>query len=165
MKYGLLPARFAATCFTLAICLTSSFAEPSGDKKEKEKPSGKKPLVKVRHTSAYKNAHIIVNRGEHTIVPIRSILVLPEKLKSHVVDKPSGKLILWPQFKRKNQNLIWTLEVTLDQVKGITPISESKLDDLTKLNRVVVALYRGHPVSVVRPKKKDDSKEPTTEKK
>jgi len=162
MKYGLLSAHLLVTFFATSLCLTSVNAEPDQDSDKKEKPTGKKPLVKVKHTSAYKNAHIIVNRGEHTIVPIRSILLLPKTLKSHVVEKPSGKFVLWPQFKIKHQSLIWTLEVTLDQVKGITPISESKIKDLTKLNRVVVALYRGHPVSVVRPKKKDEDKEPAT---
>ena len=121
---------------------------------EKKKISGKKPMVKVKHTTLYKNSHIISHRGEHTIIPKNSIIILPGHLKRRVTDKPDGEFILWPNFKLMNKDWIWTLEVSLDQAKGITPISEKKIKDLEKLNRVVVALYRGNPVSVLPSKKK-----------
>ncbi|WP_435893838.1 hypothetical protein [Oceaniferula spumae] len=87
-------------------------------------------------------------------MPKNSILFLPDKLKTRVVEKPSGKFVLWPFFKLRNQQWIWTYEVTLDQAKGIKPLPKGTLEQFSKLNRVVVALYRGHPVSVIPPKSK-----------
>ncbi|NNJ87183.1 MAG: hypothetical protein HKP20_08430 [Akkermansiaceae bacterium] len=139
--------------------MVSADAEPKQGSEEIKKITGKKPLVTVKHTTLYKNSHIIVNRGEHTIIPKRSILVLPDRLKSRVTKKPSGKFVLWPEFKKTNQDWIWTFEVTLDQAKGITPLPEGRMKDLAKLNRVVVALYRGNPVSVLPPRKKDTDKD------
>lgn len=134
--------------------LSTSHAQKAAGAEEKKNSSGKKALVKVKHTTLYKNSHILVGRGQHTIVPKNSILVLPETLKSRVAAKPSGTFVLWPDFKRSNQDWLWTSEVSLDQAKGITPLPEKKMKDLEKLNRVVVALYRGNPVSVLPAKKK-----------
>ncbi|BDS08517.1 hypothetical protein NT6N_35570 [Oceaniferula spumae] len=137
------------------LCFAPLCAEPTAEKKAQNEPSAaRKPLVTVKHTSLYKNSHILSNRGEHCIVPKNSILFLPDKLKTRVVEKPSGKFVLWPFFKLRNQQWIWTYEVTLDQAKGIKPLPKGTLEQFSKLNRVVVALYRGHPVSVIPPKSK-----------
>ena len=138
----------------LSIC--SAQAEPVTGASENKKPlTGKKPIVKVKHTSLYKNSHIISHRGEHAIIPKRSILFIPESLKSRVIEKPTGKFVLWPFFKQRNQDWIWTYEVTLDQAKGIKPLPEGKLKQFEGLNRMVVALYRGNPVSVLTPPNKE----------
>ena len=157
MKTGF-STRFVATLLTSGLCVLSAQADTTQGAEEKKKISGKKPIVTVKHTTLYKNSHIIVNRGEHTIIPKRSILFLPERIKTRVVEKPTGTFVLWPTFKRNNQNWIWTYEVTLDQAKGITPLPEGKIKDFAKLNRMVVALYRGNPVSVL-PPKQDSSKD------
>lgn len=167
MKKGI-PVRYITILFASSLALGSVNAETAQGSEEKKKTSGKKALVKVKHTSLYKNSHIIVNRGQHTIIPKKSILVLPDRLKTRVVEKATGKFVLWPNFKHTNQDWIWTFEVTLDQAKGITPLPDGRIKDLAKLNRVVVALYKGNPVSVLSPKKeeegnlnKDSSKEAT----
>jgi len=157
MKTGF-PAKLIVVFLASSLGMTAIHADTARGAEEKKKVSGKKALVSVKHTTLYKNSHIIVNRGQHTIIPKKSILVLPEHLKSRVADKPSGEFILWPDFKRSNQDWIWTLEVTLNQAKGITPLPEKKIKDLEKLNRVVVALYLGNPVSVLPPKKKGAEK-------
>ena len=162
MKNGFL-TRFVATFLVSAFCLLPTQAETTQGAEEKKKTSGKKPMVTVKHTTLYKNSHIIVNRGAHTIIPKRSILFLPERIKTRVVEKPTGTFVLWPTFKRNNQDWIWTYEVTLDQAKGITPMPEGKIKDFAKLNRMVVALYRGNPVSVL-PPKQDSTKDSTNKK-
>ena len=115
-------------------------------------------MVKVKHTTLYKNSHILVYRGKHTIIPKNSIIVLPERLKSRVLDKPDGEFILWPEFKTANRDWIWTFEVSLDQAKGSSPLPEDRIEDLSKLNRLVVSLYKGNPVSIL-PAKKESSKQ------
>ncbi|MFK7910279.1 MAG: hypothetical protein AB8F34_06710 [Akkermansiaceae bacterium] len=143
---------------TTYLCIGLAYAEPTTGAEEKKKPTtGKKPIVKVKHTTLYKNSHIITHRGEHAIIPKRSILFIPENLKSRVVEKPSGKFVLWPFFKLRNQEWIWTYEVTLDQAKGKSPIPAGKIKQFEKLNRMVVALYRGNPVSIVAPPKKESA--------
>lgn len=157
MKTGF-PVKLIVVLLATSLGMTAIHADAARGAEEKKKVSGKKALVSVKHTTLYKNSHIIVNRGQHTIIPKKSILVLPEHLKSRVVNKPSGEFILWPDFKRSNQDWIWTLEVSLNQAKGITPLPKKKIKDLEKLNRVVVALYLGNPVSVLPPKRKDTKK-------
>jgi len=151
--------RILAIFLASSFCLASAHAEPAQGAEEKKKISGIKPMVTVKHTSLYKNSHIIVSRGEHTIIPKRSILFLPASLKAKVVEKPTGTFVLWPTFMKKNQNWIWTYEVTLNQAKGISPLAEGKLEGFSKLNRLVVALFRGNPVSVLTPKKEFETKE------
>ncbi len=157
MKNGYI-IRFVATLLASGLCLLSAQADNPQGAEEKKKTSGKKPIVTVKHSTLYKNSHIIVNRGAHTIIPKRSILFLPERIKTRVVEKPSGTFVLWPTFKRNNRDRIWTYEVTLDQARGITPLPEGKMKDFAKLSRMVVALYRGNPVSVL-PPKQDSSKD------
>ncbi|MBT8037473.1 MAG: hypothetical protein KJO21_08005 [Verrucomicrobiae bacterium] len=151
-KYGT-PSRVVLSMMVIPLSLLSAHADNSKGAGEDNKSSGKNSLVKVKHSSLYKNSHIISNNKAHTIVPKRSIVFLPARIKSRVSDQPNGKFILWPSFLKMNRDWIWTFEVTLDQAKGITPIPKGKLKDFSKLNRMVVALYRGNPISILPPKK------------
>ncbi len=165
MKFTLF-TRFALPLFASVLSIGFAQAEPASGAEEKKKPLiGKKPMVKVKHTKLYKNSHIITHRGEHAIIPKRSILFLPQSLKSRVVEKPKGKFVLWPFFKQRNQDWIWTYEVTLDQAKGKAPLPKGKLKQFENLNRVVVALFRGNPVSVMTPAKSDGQGEKDKEQK
>jgi len=143
-----------------AMCLSivDTHSQNSSGAQESKTTTGKKPMVKVKHTTLYKNSHILVYRDKHTIIPKNSIIVLPERLKSRVLSEPDGEFILWPEFKIANRDWIWTFEVSLDQAKGLAPLPEDRVKDLSKLNRVVVSLYKGNPVSILPAKKQNDKK-------
>lgn len=133
----------------MSLCMSGGHAQAGPDAQNQGPTLSKKPLVKVSRRSLYDNSHIIAFRGTHTIVPKNSILFLPSALKGHILDKPDGKFVLWPKFQRDNQPWIWSFEVTLDQAKGLEPLSDQKVKDLERLNRIVIAHYRGNPISVL----------------
>ena len=101
----------------------------------------------------YRQAHILCNRETHTVVPLQSIIYQPAKNESKVTRAPSGKFRFWPDFLPKNRDWLMTFEVTLEQAKGVEPISDKKLEEFAKINRTVIATYRRNPISV-RPFKK-----------
>lgn len=135
-------AFFSILAITL-FSLTTLHAEPAKGSDQQAKP-------KLAHV--YQNAHILANRGLHTVVPLRSIIYLPTKDKANLVEIPSGKFRFWPDFLAKNRSWLTTYEVTLDQAKGLKPIPEEKIEELAKINRTVIATYRRNPISVRPPK-------------
>lgn len=135
-----------ATTLVCAASLRSQVTE-GGEQANNSKP-------KLAHV--YQNAHILSNRGTHTVVPMHSIIYQPTKNQSKVVEIPSGKFRFWPDFLPQNRDWIHTFEVTLDQAKGKKPIPAAKLEEFAKINRTVIATYRKNPISV-RPPKNDDS--------
>lgn len=96
----------------------------------------------------YQKAHILVSRGTHTVIPLRSIIYQPAVNESKVTEVPAGKFRFWPDFLPKNRDWLLTFEVTLDQAKGKEPIPDNKFNEFAKINRTVVATYRGSPISV-----------------
>jgi hypothetical protein len=136
------------SCFSLPILILPLHAESPAAKKGEV--SGKKQTKqKSQIPSLYRNAHILVNRGQHTIIPKGSIIYLPSKDKAKVCDKPSGKFTFWPDFIKKNQSWIWLYDITLKQARGLESIPESKLKEFAKLNRMVVATYRKSLISIL----------------
>ena len=131
-------------------CCASLHAQVKGG----EQTGNSKP--KLAHV--YQNAHILSNRGTHTVLPLNSIIYQPAKNQSKVVEIPSGKFRFWPDFLPKNRDWIHTFEVTLDQAKGKEPIPEAKLEEFAKINRTVIATYRQNPISVRSIKKDNSSK-------
>ena len=83
MSYSFL-ARIFTTSFISALCLSVLHADT------KQKTEKKKPLVEItRSPSIYDGCDIIKNRSEHTIIPKKCILYIPEKLKNRVSLKPA----------------------------------------------------------------------------
>lgn len=116
----------------------------------------KKPLVEIKQPSIYDGCDILNHGKEHSIVPQKSILYVPESMKSKIGKQPRGKLMLWPSFLKINQNWLWTFEVTKDQASGKTPIPEAKMAEFKKLARVVIATNNGNPIAVFSPEKTKD---------
>lgn len=138
-------------CFSLLIIslpLQADSTKPAA--KKGEISSGKQAKPKSQGT-LYRGAHILVNRGQHTIIPKGSIIYLPAKDKAKVTETPSGKFTFWPHFIKKNQSWIWLYEITLKQARGLEPIPEHKLKELAKLNRMIVATYKKNPISILAP--------------
>lgn len=142
-------------------------AEPSAEKPE-GKPSAtdyKQVTDKSKLSSFYRGSHILFNRGTHTVIPKGSIIYLPAKDKTKISDKPSGKFVFWPEFIKKNQNWIWTYDISWDQAKGLQPISESKLEEFAKMNRMVVATYQKSPINILPPPSKPEDADKKKQKK
>lgn len=100
----------------------------------------------------YVNSDILTSDGLHTVVPKHAILFTPERLAHRKVAKPTGRFVIWPNFLSKNYGWIYKYEVTLDQASGKTPITEEQMLKIKSLGKVVVAVYKNGPISVLPPK-------------
>ena len=149
MQRGLHSSLRALTILT--ICSSTLYAQIDGTGTDQEK--SKKQLSHV-----YQQADILVSRGTHTVVPLRSIIYQPAENESKVTETPSGKFRFWPDFLPKNRDWLLTFEVTLKQAKGKEPIPDNKFEEFAKINRTVIATYRRNPISV-RPFKKTSPSE------
>lgn len=140
-------ANIVAASLISVLCLGAAYADT-------QQSGEKKPQIKIKPTpSIYDGCDILNYRGDHTIIPKKSILYIPEKLKSRVSVKPIGKFLFWPPFLKRNRNWIWTYEVTRDQAKGKEPMPEARMAEFTKLGRMVVATNNGNPIAVFAPQK------------
>jgi hypothetical protein len=93
---------------------------------------------------------VFINHGEnHAILPKGSIIYCPDVLATRVSNKTGGKPIAWNDFLVANRNWISTHEVTLAQVRGEAPLSESDRKAFATAGHVIIATLRGNPVTVL----------------
>lgn len=97
---------------------------------------------------------VILGNGHHwTLVPKGSVLHLPDALKSHILDQPSGEIMAWTQFLARNRSWLTTSEVSLETASGELPIPPAKSKSWTRGGNIVVAVHRGGAISVRQPAK------------
>lgn len=104
--------------------------------------------------------------GLATLVPKRAILNHPPALAARINNFEQGsKIVGWKDFHQSNIGWITTLEVSRAQAEGKQPIDEKVVENYRKSSNLVVATYRGGPVSVMplveTETKKTDSTSPT----
>ncbi len=101
-------------------------------------------------SSLLTSSHLISDGASHfTVVPIGSVLVLPSALRSRVVQKPTGDLMMWPDFLKKNTSWLSTKEVSLEMSRGDSKAGAQVLRELSGESRLVVAVYKGGPITVL----------------
>ncbi len=144
-------------CLLLMISFFStalSFAQ-----EETLKDQAKKQYVrpKIAKSDPYAISKILCYNGFHTLIPKQGVLFIPERFKERVLESEAeGAFQVWPKFYRKNQGWIYTLNVTLDEAKGLKPIDSARMDQLKKLGKVVVTVYKHNPISMLKPRKEED---------
>lgn len=95
---------------------------------------------------------VMVSQNSYTLVPKRSVLFAsPERQQA--IGGASGKAQFqqWPKFLGSNLSWISTYEVTLDQARGTAPIHPDVMKTIQQRGGVVIAVYRGCPISVATP--------------
>jgi len=98
----------------------------------------------------YQVTDVISDRGYHTVVPKRCILHTPRGLEGKKVSRPIGKFLLFEEFYKKNQTWLFKVELGLSEVRGEVPVNKDKMSRLSKLGKIVIAVHKGHPISVVK---------------
>jgi hypothetical protein len=127
------------------------------------KPTGV-PIAPPRK-DLYASSLILSDGVNHTLLPKRAVVFLPEKYQRRVVDEPIGELILWPEFQKINATWVKTLEVTLPVAKGDEPIAEPVRKQFELGFHVIVSVYRKSPISLMplkEPAEAGDAKEVTS---
>lgn len=107
------------------------------------------PSVVNRPESILSQSDFITFNGVATLVPKRAILHVPEGLKSRLTLPPGTPIQSWADFFAVNRGWITTVEVTRVQAEGNEPLTPETLDRISKSKSLVVATYRGGPISVL----------------
>ncbi|MCG8601765.1 MAG: hypothetical protein MI807_16615 [Verrucomicrobiales bacterium] len=92
---------------------------------------------------------IISFNGLLTLVPKRSVLVIPEKLSSRIGEKENVKVVNFRDFMVRNRGWIRTMEVTRPQALGHVPFEEETIKAIEDSTSLVIATYKGGPISVL----------------
>jgi hypothetical protein len=92
---------------------------------------------------------IICYNGTATLVPKRAILNLPAAMQSRLKFLPGSKLMTWTDFYTLNRGWISTVEVSRVQAEGNEALKEEISTRIGKSSNLVVATYKGGPISVL----------------
>ncbi len=100
--------------------------------------------------SSLLTSSILISDGENfTLVPIGSVLHLPANLRSRIISQPQGDVLMWPDFLQKNAAWITAKEVTLPMSRGDAKAAAPILKDVSTETRLVVAVYRNCPITIL----------------
>jgi hypothetical protein len=92
---------------------------------------------------------IICFNGTATLVPKRAILNLPASMQGRLKFLPGSKLMTWTDFYTLNRGWISTVEVSRVQAEGNEALNEEISTRIGKSSNLVVATYKGGPISVL----------------
>lgn len=92
---------------------------------------------------------VICFNGTATLVPKRAILNLPASMQGRLKFLPGSKLMTWTDFFTLNRGWISTVEVSRVQAEGNEALKEEISTRISKSSNLVVATYKGGPISVL----------------
>lgn len=98
-------------------------------------------------------------QGLSTLIPKRAILHVPKTYRDRIQFVKGSRIVVWPDFFVPNRGWIKTQEVTREQAMGIEPFDEKVAESIEKSSQVIVATYKGGPISVLPPKKPEEENE------
>lgn len=129
------------------------------EQQKKVKTEGK-PTIKVggKARGFYDGSTIlaVVDDGVHAVVPQGAVINIPPNLNAMVVKKPVGKLLRWPEFLTRYSKLLATREVSWETAKGDDPISDKEKKDFFIAGKIVVAVFKKNPITVLEPPPKEE---------
>lgn len=108
----------------------------------------KDPSLALAGRDLVKDSIVLCFRGELTLVPKRSVLHLPPHLESRFQPAKKAAVKTWQEFYRNNRGWIRTVEVSREQAMGEAPFPEEIAATFETSNSVVVATFKGGPISV-----------------
>jgi hypothetical protein len=124
--------------------------------------TGKDPSKNDQTSDFLKQSDIICFNGVATFVPKRAILATPAKLKDRLAMKPGARIVSWTEFLDLNRGWVNTVEVDRPQAEGNKMMEEEVSERIAKSSNLVVATYKGGPISVLPLKEKEEATETKT---
>ena len=112
-------------------------------------------------SSLWKNSIILADGEKFTLVPVGSILHLPAELRARVVGQPQGDFTFWPSFLKRNAAWLAGKEVSLTLSRGNAQEANTLLKSLSHDPRLVVATYKGGPITILEPASASSGANPT----
>lgn len=128
--------------------------------KMRQKPlTGPDPTTVNQPKDLIASSDFLSFRGLTTLVPKRAILHAPKNYRDRLKHVPGSKIVVWSDFFAVNRGWIKTVEVTRAQAQGREPFDEKIAERIQKSSILVVATFRGGPVSVLPLKEPEPEKE------
>ncbi len=90
--------------------------------------------------------------GAATLVPKHAILKVPAGYADRIRFQEGSRILSWTEFFTANRNWITTIEITPEQAGGKAALSKDAADVIAKSSNLIVATYRGGPISLLPPK-------------
>lgn len=124
-------------------------------KVEEEDPMKKLPVstledpVKNAPKDLLSQSDIISFGGIATLVPKRAILQIPANYANRIKFAEGSQICGWADFYAANRGWITTVEISRLQAEGNEPMPEETSKQLTKSGNLVVAVYKGGPISML----------------
>jgi hypothetical protein len=110
---------------------------------------GVDPSTANQPTDILSRSEIICYNGTATLLPKRAILNLPPAMKARLKFLPGSKLMTWTDFYTLNRGWISTVDVSRAQAEGNEAFKEEISTRIGKSANLVVATYKGGPISVM----------------
>lgn len=85
--------------------------------------------------------------GYSTFLPKGALLNLPEHLKKRVDQSPTGTLVAFPDFLRKNPAWVMTFEISLEVAKGEEELAPAKMKFVKNSGRIVISTHQKNPIA------------------
>lgn len=112
---------------------------------------------KVKEKNIYRTSDVLVSGGFHTVVPKRCVIFIPQNLTGKLaLSKPGGTFIMWDKFLSKNHVWLHKMEVTFEEAVGERAIDKAKMKRVMQTGKVVIAVYKNRPVSMLPLKEKKE---------
>lgn len=124
-----------------------------------DKSTGPDPSKENKPADLFEQSDIICFGGRATLVPKRAILSAPDGVRGRLALSPGAKFVPWSEFYRLNRGWISTVEVSRVQAEGRELIDEETRDRIGKSRNLVVATFKGGPISVLEPVAESETKE------
>ncbi len=112
--------------------------------------TSKKPLAKHKKQSLINNSTLLADGSNWTLVPKGAVLNVPARYQDKIVIKPTGKLLEWRKFLRKNQGWLQTYPVSMKEAQGKHKMSDKAVAAYHSIGKVIVATCANGPISVAK---------------
>lgn len=117
--------------------------------KNMEISTGTDPSKVNQPVNLLEQSDILCFNGLATLVPKRAVLAAPPAMKERLKLEQGTKIVSWMDFYRVNRGWITTVEVSRRQAEGRDPFAEPTQKRIDKSRSLVVATYKGGPITVL----------------
>jgi hypothetical protein len=113
------------------------------------KSDGQDPSKVNQPENLLDQSDIVCFNGIAALVPKRAVLATPSAHKERLSFKPGSQIVPWGEFYAQNRGWITTVEVSRAQAEGNAALPEETTTRISKSRNLVVATYKGGPISVL----------------
>jgi hypothetical protein len=112
------------------------------------------PRANIPRRSSFYERALILGQSDgsmHAIVPLGSVLHLPDHLRDRILREPQGKLVPWETLLKHSKTWLGTQEISQAAARGDNHEIDALTDQLASERRIIIAVIKTRPVPVLQP--------------